>query len=87
MAKILIVDDEPRIRELIREHLQYAGFFHYSTVKLPGMCTLLGNEASLNHPTISICLTRVYGILLIKALILIKKLFPAHACLFFSYGL
>ena len=25
MAKILIVDDEPRIRELIREHLQYAG--------------------------------------------------------------
>ena len=24
MAKILIVDDEPRIRELIREHLQYA---------------------------------------------------------------
>ena len=26
MAKILIVDDEPRIRELIREHLQYAGF-------------------------------------------------------------
>jgi two-component system response regulator ResD len=26
MAKILIVDDEPRIRELIREHLQFAGF-------------------------------------------------------------
>ena len=26
MPKILIVDDEPRIRELIREHLQYAGF-------------------------------------------------------------
>lgn len=26
MAKILIVDDEPRIRDLIREHLQYAGF-------------------------------------------------------------
>ena len=26
MAKILIVDDEARIRELIREHLQYAGF-------------------------------------------------------------
>ena len=26
MAKILIVDDEPRIRELIREHLQHAGF-------------------------------------------------------------
>ena len=26
MAKILIVDDEPRIRELIREHLQYAGY-------------------------------------------------------------
>lgn len=26
MAKILIVDDEPRIRALIREHLQYAGF-------------------------------------------------------------
>ena len=25
MAKILIVDDEPRIRELIRENLQYAG--------------------------------------------------------------
>ena len=25
MAKILIVDDEPRIRDLIREHLQYAG--------------------------------------------------------------
>ena len=24
MAKILIVDDEPRIRELIHEHLQYA---------------------------------------------------------------
>ena len=23
MAKILIVDDEPRIRELIRENLQY----------------------------------------------------------------
>ena len=26
MARILIVDDEPRIRDLIREHLQYAGF-------------------------------------------------------------
>ena len=26
MAKILIVDDEPRIRELIREHLQFSGF-------------------------------------------------------------
>ena len=26
MANILIVDDEPRIRDLIREHLQYAGF-------------------------------------------------------------
>lgn len=26
MAKILIVDDEPRIRELIREHLQHDGF-------------------------------------------------------------
>ena len=26
MAKVLIVDDEPRIRDLIREHLQYAGF-------------------------------------------------------------
>jgi two-component system response regulator ResD len=26
MAKILIVDDEPRIRELIREHLEHAGF-------------------------------------------------------------
>ena len=26
MKKILIVDDEPRIRELIREHLQYAGY-------------------------------------------------------------
>ena len=26
MAKILVVDDEPRIRDLIREHLQYAGF-------------------------------------------------------------
>ena len=26
MAKILIVDDEPRIRELIREHLQHGGF-------------------------------------------------------------
>ena len=26
MAKILIVDDEPRIRELIHEHLQYAGY-------------------------------------------------------------
>lgn len=26
MAKILIVDDEPRIRELIREHLQHEGF-------------------------------------------------------------
>src|SRR5699024_9805370 len=26
MAKILIVDDEPRIRELIREHRQYAGY-------------------------------------------------------------
>ena len=26
MAKILIVDDEPRIRALIREHLQFAGF-------------------------------------------------------------
>ena len=26
MAKILIVDDELRIRELIREHLQYAGY-------------------------------------------------------------
>ncbi|MGN0974485.1 MAG: response regulator transcription factor [Gemmiger sp.] len=26
MAKILIVDDEPRIRDLIREHLQFAGF-------------------------------------------------------------
>ena len=25
MAKILIVDDEPRIRELIRENLQYSG--------------------------------------------------------------
>ena len=25
MAKILIVDDEPRIRELIHEHLQYSG--------------------------------------------------------------
>ena len=26
MAKILIVDDEPRIRELISEHLQHEGF-------------------------------------------------------------
>ena len=26
MPNILIVDDEPRIRDLIREHLQYAGF-------------------------------------------------------------
>ncbi len=26
MGKVLIVDDEPRIRELIREHLQYAGY-------------------------------------------------------------
>ena len=26
MAKILIVDDEPRIRDLISEHLQHAGF-------------------------------------------------------------
>ena len=26
MAKILIVDDEPRIRALIREHLQHDGF-------------------------------------------------------------
>ena len=26
MAKILIVDDEPRIRDLIREHLQHAGY-------------------------------------------------------------
>ena len=26
MAKILIVDDEPRMRELIREHLQYSGY-------------------------------------------------------------
>lgn len=26
MPKILIVDDEPRIRDLIREHLQFAGF-------------------------------------------------------------
>lgn len=26
MAKILIVDDEPRIRDLIRENLQFAGF-------------------------------------------------------------
>ena len=26
MVKILIVDDEPRIRELIREHLQHEGF-------------------------------------------------------------
>lgn len=26
MVKILIVDDEPRIRELIREHLEYAGY-------------------------------------------------------------
>ena len=26
MAKILIVDDEPRIRELIREHLEHEGF-------------------------------------------------------------
>ena len=26
MANILIVDDEPRIRDLIREHLQHAGF-------------------------------------------------------------
>ena len=26
MIKVLIVDDEPRIRELIREHLEYAGY-------------------------------------------------------------
>ena len=26
MAKVLIVDDEPRIRELIRENLQYSGY-------------------------------------------------------------
>ena len=26
MATILIVDDEQRIRELIREHLEFAGF-------------------------------------------------------------
>ena len=26
MARVLIVDDEPRNRDLIREHLQYAGF-------------------------------------------------------------
>ncbi len=26
MVKVLIVDDEPRIRELIREHLEHAGF-------------------------------------------------------------
>ena len=28
MAKILIVDDEPRIRELIHEHLQYLSLIH-----------------------------------------------------------
>ena len=26
MAKILIVDDEPRIRDLIRAHLEHEGF-------------------------------------------------------------
>ncbi len=26
MVKILIVDDEPRIRELIRQHLEHAGY-------------------------------------------------------------
>ena len=26
MAKILVVDDEPRIRDLIREHLQHSGY-------------------------------------------------------------
>lgn len=26
MAKILIVDDEPRIRELIEEHLEHEGY-------------------------------------------------------------
>ena len=31
MAKILIVDDEPRIRELIRENLQYAGCLLYTS--------------------------------------------------------
>ncbi|MFR5908874.1 MAG: hypothetical protein ACLUFT_11225 [Gemmiger formicilis] len=35
MAKILIVDDEPRIRDLIREHLQYAGFTREKPVTVP----------------------------------------------------
>ena len=31
MARVLIVDDEPRIRDLIREHLQYAGFMGHKS--------------------------------------------------------
>ena len=45
MAKILIVDDEPRIRELIREHLQYSGYICEEaadgTAALPSCCFFL----------------------------------------------
>ncbi len=39
MAKILIVDDEPRIRELIHEHLQYSGNLRGSRGRLCGAGT------------------------------------------------
>ena len=34
MAKIHIVDDEPRIRELIRENLQYSGYTDRKSTRL-----------------------------------------------------
>ena len=38
MAKILIVDDEPRIRELLRENLQYAATPVRKPVTAPPLC-------------------------------------------------
>ena len=47
MAKILIVDDEPRIRELIREHLQYSGYICEEAADGTAALTQLSGGASI----------------------------------------
>ena len=46
MATILIVDDEQRIRELIREHLEFAGFTCREASDGSAALTVLGSEGA-----------------------------------------
>ena len=46
MATILIVDDEQRIRELIREHLEFAGFTCREASDGSAALTALGSEGA-----------------------------------------